>query len=532
MDAGPLSRLLSEIKNGCRHVLGENLTGIYLHGSVAFGCFRWEKSDIDFLVVVKEELPHGIKRRLMDLILRLSESAPPKGLEMSVVLEAECRHVRHPVPFLLHYSNMHRERYRENPEEYLAEMNGVDPDLAAYFEVVRRTGIVLCGAPVDRIFGEVPYEAFFDSIRRNAAEGGGDASGILNLCRYAAFAGEGRVLSKRDGGFWGLKHLPEKWRGLIRCALDIESGIRNIALNFNGWETFRECIMKECVLRILSLRDAPQELERFIRYFSGRWHNEAVYRDCMTACLNSDSPLPQWYLLLNEKEEIIGGAGLIISDFSARGDLWPWFCALYIEEAYRGHAYGARLIAHVKTEAARLGYRKLYLCTDHAGYYEKYGFGYLGVASDPFGSSSRIYCAETQDDWDFLVTAAKAKLHPRTLSPFIDAGGVAASLLTEAGNVYTGVCIDTACSLGMCAERNAVASMITGGERRIVKLVCLMGDGSPGMPCGACRELLMQLDARSGDIEILVSYPDIHTVMLNELMPQWWGKERLHESDH
>ena len=115
MDAGPLSRLLSEIKTGCRHVLGENLTGIYLHGSVAFGCFRWEKSDIDFLVVVKEELPHGIKRRLMDLILRLSESAPPKGLEMSIVLEAECRHVRHPVPFLLHYSNMHRERYRENP---------------------------------------------------------------------------------------------------------------------------------------------------------------------------------------------------------------------------------------------------------------------------------------------------------------------------------------------------------------------------------------------------------------------------------
>ena len=257
---------------------GENLTGIYLHGSVAFGCFRWEKSDIDFLVVVKEELPHGIKRRLMDLILRLSESAPPKGLEMSVVLEAECRHVRHPVPFLLHYSNMHRERYRENPEEYLVEMNGVDPDLAAYFEVVRRTGIVLCGAPVDRIFGEVPYEAFFDSIRRNAAEGGGDASGILNLCRYAAFAGEGRVLSKRDGGFWGLKHLPERWRGLIRCALDLESGMDNIALNFNGWETFRECIMKECVLRILSLRDAPQELERFIRYFSGRWHNEEIGR--------------------------------------------------------------------------------------------------------------------------------------------------------------------------------------------------------------------------------------------------------------
>lgn len=99
MDAGPLSRLLSEIKTGCRHLLGENLTGIYLHGSVAFGCFRWEKSDIDFLVVVKEELPHGIKRAADGFVLRLSESPPPKGLEMSVVLEAECRQVRHPGSF-------------------------------------------------------------------------------------------------------------------------------------------------------------------------------------------------------------------------------------------------------------------------------------------------------------------------------------------------------------------------------------------------------------------------------------------------
>ncbi len=531
MNAGPLSPLLAEIKAGCLCLLGENLTGVYLHGSVAFGCFRWEKSDIDFLIVVKEDLPYGVKRRLMDLILRLSESAPPKGLEMSVVLETECRHVRHPVPFLLHYSDMHRERYRRNPEEYLAGMNGADPDLAAYFEVIRRKGVVLCGAPVGRVFGEVPYGAFLDSIRRNAAEGGRDASGILNLCRYGAFAREGQVLSKHEGGFWGLKHLPGKWRDLIRCALDIDSGVRNIGLNPGDCEKFRESMMEEHALKILSLRETPQELERFVRYFSARWRNEALYRDCMTACLNSDSPLPQWYLLLDENGEIIGGAGLIISDFTARGDLCPWFCALYIEEAYRGHAYGARLIAHVRNEAARLGYRKIYLCTDHAGYYEKYGFGYLGMSSDPFGSSSRIYCAETQNDWDFLVTAAKAKLHPRTISPFIDAGGVAAALLTDGGNVYAGVCIDTACSLGMCAERNAVASMITGGEQRIVKLACLMGDGSPGMPCGACREFLMQLDPRSSDMEILVSYPDVRTVKLGELMPSWWGTERFNELD-
>lgn len=60
------------------------------------------------------------------------------------------------------------------------------------------------------------------------------------------------------------------------------------------------------------------------------------------------------------------------------------------------------------------------------------------------------------------------------------ADGVAAAILTDKGNIYTGVCIDTSCTLGMCAERNAIANMITNGESKIVKLVCIMGDGSVG----------------------------------------------------
>ena len=96
--------------------------------------------------------------------------------------------------------------------------------------------------------------------------------------------------------------------------------------------------------------------------------------------------------------------------------------------------------------------------------------------------------------WKELYDKAAEKLAPRAVSPFIEAGGVAAAILTAAGNVYTGVCIDTACTLGMCAERSAIANMITNGESRIVRLVCVMGDGRVGMPCGACREFMMQLD--------------------------------------
>jgi cytidine deaminase len=126
--------------------------------------------------------------------------------------------------------------------------------------------------------------------------------------------------------------------------------------------------------------------------------------------------------------------------------------------------------------------------------------------------------------WRDLYEAARSRYHPRIISPFIEAGGVAAAILTEGGNVYTGVCIDTDCTLGMCAERNAIANMITNGESRIVKLVCTSEHDRLEWPCGACREYLMQLDAASGDLEILADLETLRTVRLRDLIPEWWGE--------
>jgi cytidine deaminase len=123
-----------------------------------------------------------------------------------------------------------------------------------------------------------------------------------------------------------------------------------------------------------------------------------------------------------------------------------------------------------------------------------------------------------------LYEIAKSKLNPRKISPLIEAGGVSSAILTDNGNVYTGVCIDTACSLGMCAERNAIANMITNGESKITKLVCCTDD-KVGMPCGACREFLMQLDKNSGEIEILTNLETMETKKLKDLMPMWWANK-------
>jgi cytidine deaminase len=129
--------------------------------------------------------------------------------------------------------------------------------------------------------------------------------------------------------------------------------------------------------------------------------------------------------------------------------------------------------------------------------------------------------------WNELYAAARAVQAPRTVSPFIEAGGVAAAVLTAAGNVYVGVCIDTCSGLGMCAERSAMAAMLTHGESRIERVVAVMPDGRVGPPCGACREFMMQLDAAAGEIEILLDLEHERTVRLKELVPAWWGEERF-----
>ena len=131
--------------------------------------------------------------------------------------------------------------------------------------------------------------------------------------------------------------------------------------------------------------------------------------------------------------------------------------------------------------------------------------------------------------WNKLYEAAVAVQNGRTISPFIEAGGVAAAIFTKQGNIYVGVCIDTACTLGMCAERNAIANMITNGESQIDKVVAVMPDGKVGPPCGACREFMMQLDKNSGDIEILLDLESEKTVRLTALVPDWWGCGRVEE---
>ena len=125
--------------------------------------------------------------------------------------------------------------------------------------------------------------------------------------------------------------------------------------------------------------------------------------------------------------------------------------------------------------------------------------------------------------WNTLYQVAKEAQNPRRISDYITAGEVSAAILSASGKIYTGVCMDTCSTLGICAERNAIFNMITCGESQISKVLAILPDGTTGAPCGACRELMVQLmPGTYQDVEIMLDYEKEKIVTLGELTPHWW----------
>jgi len=147
--------------------------------------------------------------------------------------------------------------------------------------------------------------------------------------------------------------------------------------------------------QIINIRECPEWLESAADYFSAKWNiDRQLYVDSMTDSLSTEKSVPRWYLMLRG-DEIIGGFGLIENDFMIRTDLYPWLCGLYIEPSERGRQLGSKLLAHGRFEADKLGFQKVYLNTDHIGYYERYGWRYMGDFSHQSGVDARVYEADT-----------------------------------------------------------------------------------------------------------------------------------------
>ncbi len=208
-----------------RTILESNLEGIYLHGSAAMGCFNEKKSDIDLVIVVKNTVPDEVKKQYMDMMVEMNHYAPEKGMELSIVKKDVCNPFVYPTPFELHFSMQHLEWYQTNPTDYISRMNGVDRDLAAHVTVIFHRGKCLYGNRIEAVFEPVATEFYFDSIWNDIKDAKEEILTnptyiILNLCRVLAYKKDKLVLSKQEGGRWGLANLLSGFHGLLIQALE------------------------------------------------------------------------------------------------------------------------------------------------------------------------------------------------------------------------------------------------------------------------------------------------------------------------
>ena len=137
------------------------------------------------------------------------------------------------------------------------------------------------------------------------------------------------------------------------------------------------------------------------------------------------------------------------------------------------------------------------------------------------------------DIWEKLYEEAKKQYNPHDLSPFFYSNHVACAIEAKDGQIFAGFCIEGASGvLNLCAERIAAINMIVNSSQTEIKKILVMRDKPPYkdgnfLPCGACREFLMQLNINNQECEILTDYESKETIKLKELIPHWWGMERI-----
>ena len=219
-----LNSLINGFARRSKELLGDNLVGVYLHGSLALGFFNPDKSDVDLIIVADHSLSDADKRKCMDMAVKFHAVGPAKGIEMSIVLREVCSPFVYPTPYELHFSAGHLQWYRSDPDDYIRRMNGTDKDLAAHFTIINKRGKCLYGVPIEDVFAEVPRRDYMDSIWNDIAEAPENITEdtmylTLNLARVLAFKEEGLVLSKKEGGEWAIANLPPEYRPLIEGAL-------------------------------------------------------------------------------------------------------------------------------------------------------------------------------------------------------------------------------------------------------------------------------------------------------------------------
>jgi predicted nucleotidyltransferase len=220
-------QILKETLSSVHSILRNDLTGIYLYGSLAMGCFQPKSSDIDLILVIKQELPEEKSKRVLQYLK--GTCSKERRIELSLVTMHALQDPRYPMMVDLHYEHWGNTFEKQEDNEILSNLY-----------TTKERGFRVWGEPIDHVFKMIPIQYHVRSViedlqhtrkylREKPEHAGYDIATywILGSCRILALIKEDRVLSKLEGGQWGLTNLPKRYHQLIKLALSYYQGGKN-----------------------------------------------------------------------------------------------------------------------------------------------------------------------------------------------------------------------------------------------------------------------------------------------------------------
>jgi predicted nucleotidyltransferase len=212
-------KILTETLSNVHSILRDNLIGIYLYGSLAMGCFNPESSDIDIILVAKKRLSKNQRKKIIEYLKGVCSKT--RRIELSIVSEDVVQNPQYPIMVDLHF-------------EYWGDIfeNERDNEILSNLYTTKERGFCVWGMPISDVFSEIPAEYHLRSVMEDLLHTrkylhdspksvGYDPAvyWVLGSCRILAFIRERKVLSKLEGGQWGLANLPKEYHGLVKEAL-------------------------------------------------------------------------------------------------------------------------------------------------------------------------------------------------------------------------------------------------------------------------------------------------------------------------
>lgn len=216
--------LITKLEATLKTSLGENLEGMYLHGSLAMGCFKEDSSDIDIVAVIKRRLSIEVKQELNRVMIEVSDILG-KNIELSIVTQTQLGQFQYPTPIEFQFSDDTKEKFQNG--ELDLQVANKSYDLAAHLVIAKNFGVSLVGPDASTIFPDIPKPIYLDSIARdsewsyNRLKNGEHGYcrvpkyAVLNYCRVLALIEADQITSKESGAEWGLKNLPAEFKPII-----------------------------------------------------------------------------------------------------------------------------------------------------------------------------------------------------------------------------------------------------------------------------------------------------------------------------